>query len=585
MTPEPIKVLILSADIGEGHDAPARAIIGEFRETDPEARVSMVNGLTAMGGVLTSLVRDGSEVTFKWFPWLFEVQYLLFMKFPPTRWLARKLLTSVGARPLLRIVRAHDPDLIISTYPGVTAALGELRLRGKLSTPCVASITDLAGLHFWAHRGIDLHVVTHRESTETVERIAGPGSVRWGRPPTSPMFLDPPSRDDARRELGLPAEGDVIVVSGGGWGVGDVAGGIEIALSRPGSRVIALCGRNEAVRSALEERFTGEERLTVVGFTDRMATFLSAGDVLIHATGGLTALEAMICGTQVISYGFGVGHVRENNRAYVRLGLAQVVTKRDQLAGAIARALEAPLPRDPRYAQLPSTAELAIANHRWVPPIPTWRLTLQRAAIGLGLLAALLWVTLASGLFFDLADGPLRLREATSLPATQPVVGVIIDAPPSGLVGVAAAARARGLRGSVAVDSLPPAEVIAAVRATGSEPMPRLRRSGAVRWLATRARLGRLASGLSLKRPFPYQPPVKGFGIGEYEAAKSLGGKAVTGKFMVDAGTTIGDLNRGDLIEVIVSSDPSSLSAFDKVAEALRAQGLRAEPVGVLLRG
>ena len=112
MTAEPRKVLILSADIGEGHDAPARAIQREFQEIEPDAKVSIANGLTAMGGVLTSVVRDGSEVTFTWFPWLFEIQYRLIMKFPPTRWIGQKLLTRLGARPLMRIVNAHNLSLI-----------------------------------------------------------------------------------------------------------------------------------------------------------------------------------------------------------------------------------------------------------------------------------------------------------------------------------------------------------------------------------------------------------------------------------------------------------------------------------------
>ena len=41
--------------------------------------------------------------------------------------------------------------------------------------PCYSSITDLAGLRFWAHPGIDLHFVTHPESMEEVEQIAGAG--------------------------------------------------------------------------------------------------------------------------------------------------------------------------------------------------------------------------------------------------------------------------------------------------------------------------------------------------------------------------------------------------------------------------
>ena len=587
MSGEAPKVLILSADIGEGHDAPARAITKEFRDRYPDADVTTVNGLTAMGGVLTSLVRDGSEVSFKWFPWLFEIQYLALMKFPPTRWLLRKLLTAIGARPLTRIVRAHNPDLIVSTYPGVTAVLGELRLRGKLTIPVVASITDLAGLHFWAHKGIDLHTVTHRESTETVERIAGPGSVRWALPPTNPAFLNPPTREEARASLDLPEQGEVIIVSGGGWAVGDVAGGIECALARPDARVVVLCGRNEAVKETLTKRFSGEERLQIIGFTDRMADYLSAGDVLVHATGGLTALEAMICGTQVISYGFGVGHVRENNRAYQHLGLAQVVKKRTQLPAALDRALEEPMPRDPRYGQLPSSAELAVENHRWVAPTPTWKLTLQRLAIGLSVLAVFTWAVLGTDFFFNLTEGPLRAKIMTSVPTKKPLVGVIIDTPQENVSLATESAQKRGLSVSVAVavNKPPTATEVAHIRANGAEPIPQLSRSGAVRWIATRSRLKRLIKQLGLSRPFPYQPPDKHFGVGEYEAARSLGGKPIEGKITVTAGTTIGDLSRGELVTVRLNGSPTSLRALDELGQALASQGLRAVPVSVLLRG
>ena len=40
-------MLIISADIGEGHDLPARAVAREFRDEDPDAVVSIVNGLPA----------------------------------------------------------------------------------------------------------------------------------------------------------------------------------------------------------------------------------------------------------------------------------------------------------------------------------------------------------------------------------------------------------------------------------------------------------------------------------------------------------------------------------------------------------
>src|ERR1700759_579645 len=214
-----------------------------------------------MGPLLTKLLRENSAFMFTFVPWLFDLQYRLFMYFAPTRWFSRKMLTLFGGRGLMRLIRAHDPDVIVSTYPGVTAVLGEMRRRGSLKVPCYSSITDLAGLQFWAHPGIDLHFITHPESAEEVEQIAGPGSVRWAKPPTAPAFLAARARSDARRALALPAEGKVIGVSGGGWGVGGLVGATRAALAVEGGTVLCLCGRNEKLAARVTQRFAGEPRL------------------------------------------------------------------------------------------------------------------------------------------------------------------------------------------------------------------------------------------------------------------------------------------------------------------------------------
>ena len=60
----------------------------------------------------------------------------------------------------------------MATYPGVSEVLGRLRRHGRLDVPVASAITDLAGLRYWAHPGIDLHLVIHRESIEEVRAIA-----------------------------------------------------------------------------------------------------------------------------------------------------------------------------------------------------------------------------------------------------------------------------------------------------------------------------------------------------------------------------------------------------------------------------
>ena len=153
-------------------------------------------------------------------------------------------------------------------------------------------------------------------------------------------FYRPRDRALARQALQLPIEGKIVVVSGGGWGVGDVDAAIEEALAVDEVvTVVCLCGRNDALRQRLQSGVSRRGRVRVEPFTDVMAEWLAAADALVHSTGGLTVLESIIRGCPVISFGWGRGHVRLNDQAYRRLGLARVADSRHELRSELASAL------------------------------------------------------------------------------------------------------------------------------------------------------------------------------------------------------------------------------------------------------
>ena len=254
------------------------------------------------------------------------------------------------------------PDVIVCTHPAPTDLLGRLRQRGELDLPVASAITDLAGLRYWAHPGVDLHLITEEESRAEVEMIAPASRIVCVRGMTSPQFEQPLSQAEARAALEMPADGRLILVSGGGWAVGDLGGAAEVALAAdPAARVVILCGRSETIHRHLSEAFALAPRAKVVGFTERMPELLAAADVLIHSTAGLTAFEARIRGCQLISYGWGVAHIRLNNEAYERFGLAEVAPDRSSLADALVRALQRPRTADLAYGERPSAAAEVLA--------------------------------------------------------------------------------------------------------------------------------------------------------------------------------------------------------------------------------
>ncbi len=93
-----------------------------------------------------------------------------------------------------------------------------------------------------------------------------------------------------------------------------------------------------------------------------------------------------------------------------------------------------------------------------------------------------------------------------------------------------------------------------------------------------------MMSELGLVKPFPYEPPASGFSIGEYEAAKSVGGRPVKGHVEIDSRSVIGQLDRGEIVAVNLDGSVASLRALDSLRSALALQSLASVPVSALVR-
>ncbi len=74
--PGPKRVLILSADVGEGHAAAARALARQIESAPEPTEVTVIDGLAAMGPLLQPVVEDGYRVQLRFFPWTYTVDLL-----------------------------------------------------------------------------------------------------------------------------------------------------------------------------------------------------------------------------------------------------------------------------------------------------------------------------------------------------------------------------------------------------------------------------------------------------------------------------------------------------------------------------
>ena len=596
------RVLILSADVGEGHAAAARALAQQIRASEQPAEVTVIDGLRAMGPLLQPVVEDGYRVQLRFFPWTYTLVYWMLEHVLPVRVVVRRLLCLCGSRPLSRTIAERDPDVVVSTYPAVTVVLARLRRTGRVRCPTVATITDLTGLFFWAQPGIDMHLVMYGESMPSVERIAGRGSVQLVRPLISAEFLQPRCPSEARRALGLPEHGRTVVVSGGGWGVGDVAGAVREFTKVPEvSSIVCLAGRNDSLAAKLRTAFAGQPSVRVYGFTDKMPEILAAADVLVHSTGGVTCLEARAAGTPVVSYGLPVGHARLNTRAMAALDLLRLANNTSELRTQVQASFadqpaavlddeQAPASADPpRGADLdpPPAVDVILHAPRRVIPIPRWRLRLVAASTQVAMLLVLGTWMMSTDEVTAIADKLLHVKELVQVPTDERDVALIVHVPSEAIAPVADELSARGLHVSFADDAgVPSTSQIARLQVLGDQLLPEVPSGALFRWVRTRGMLGSQARALGLHRTYYYLRPSGGLSVGQMVLARTAGALPVKGALRLSATAPLPQrpLRAGDVVVVELNGSSTSVVGLERVVAWLRSSGLGAEPLSTLVR-
>jgi processive 1,2-diacylglycerol beta-glucosyltransferase len=577
------RVLVLTAPVGEGHVAAARAIVAELEDEDGELEVVLVDALEGIGRVLRFILCDLYRWQFGHTARVYGLLYRLLERSSFCRGIGQLALVSFGSRPLLRMVEQIDPDIIVSTHPPVTCVLGQLRRRDRIRKPVVATITDLDGLCFWVHPGVDLHLVMHDSCIAQVERLAGPGRARCARPPLGPAFREPRTRAQTRRALELPGDGAIAVVSGGGWGVGELEEAARAALEIEDLSVICLAGRSESARRRLELAFAAEARVSVWGFTDRMSDLLAAADALVHSTGGVTVLEALARNCPVIAYGAPPGHARLTAKALVKHGLGQLALSPEELTASLRSVLERPRAAVKAPLSAPSCARLVLeATPRPTAATPLRARLTRRVTLATAALILPLW-TFSTDLPYALAASMLDVTPLNVVSTPQADVGLVISASPSLVPGLVTELRRHNAHASFAFSAPVDSRLLRSLSQAQDEPLPALSSGEATGWLGTRDRLNDLFAALRVRGDRYYLAP-DALTFGQYLLARGQGALPISGsRFGPDAPTPSRGLFRGEVI-VLESGKrrPETNAALASLLTTLARDGLRGVSVGQL---
>jgi len=322
------KVLLLSASAGAGHMRAAEAVEKAFNQ---------------FGNVNEIRHLDVLNYTNKPFRHFYSKAYIdLVNKMPEVPgWMYDKLdqpwknerrrlaLDKLNTRPLVKLLRDYQPDLIVCTHFLPAEIVSWLKAKERLASRQAIVVTDFDVHAMWLVHHYEHYFVAIEEARVYLEALGiPPAKITLSGIPIDPVFAQKKDKLNMRAKHGLEADRPTILLSAGGFGVGSVEPLIaSLKPMKQRAQIIAICGRNEELRKRLlkataKQKLTDTVLIKPIGYTREMDEFMTAADLVLGKPGGLTTSEALAKGLAFVIVDPIPGQEERNSDHLLEAGVA-----------------------------------------------------------------------------------------------------------------------------------------------------------------------------------------------------------------------------------------------------------------------
>lgn len=218
-----------------------------------------------------------------------------------------RLYHPAQVKELKKFWAAREPDLVVSVIPNFARALYQSLHAVHPSVPLVTVLTDMADYppHFWMEPGQDQFWICGTQEACEQARVMGYGKDRVfgvSGMVLHPRFYQPVEVDRAaeRVKLGLDAAKPTGLILFGGQGSPAIRRIMEkLDGAGLGAQYIVICGKNEALREALQAR-RWSFPVHIEGFTKEIPYFMKLSDFFVGKPGPGSISEALAMELPVI---------------------------------------------------------------------------------------------------------------------------------------------------------------------------------------------------------------------------------------------------------------------------------------------
>ncbi|MGI5895447.1 MAG: MGDG synthase family glycosyltransferase [Oscillospiraceae bacterium] len=342
-----MKVLVITATIGQGHNAVARSIANGLSARGVDCEVldmyryfSPALQKIVQGGYLASIksvsamhVRKIGEKYYdmmeKGYRPLNEHAFARFKNLP-------------FAKSLKKYLDEYQPDLIICTQVYCVHIMDIVKSKGWTDAVLMGVDTDFTVQAHWQGNDYLDYIVTASEGLTgqlLMKQVPKERVLPFGIP-ISPRFQERVDKREAREMLCLDPEKKTLLIMGGSMGYGSIDKTILQLDALPFDfQVMVVCGSNLRMRAKLKKLKTNK-RFDIYGFSYDIPLMMDAADVMITKPGGISLSEGLAKNLPMVLDNAIPGMEDRNADFMVERGLALAVRKTYPIAQAVTDLLD-----------------------------------------------------------------------------------------------------------------------------------------------------------------------------------------------------------------------------------------------------
>lgn len=337
------KVLIFYASYGGGHLSAAKSILKYITEHYTDVEAEMIDCMKYINKPIEKVTTGAYREMAKKVPRLWGKVYSGSEKGLLSK--ISKDSNKLMARKLNHLLQEKKPDLIISTHPFSSQMVSYLKRKGKLNCTLATIMTDFAMHKQWliGHEYTEYFFVSNDSMKQNIINYGvSKDKILVTGIPMSDRFFENFDTEKIYKMFGLDRNKKVILFFGGGeFGLGRER---TLQILRafiqevPSYQIVAVSGKNEKMKETFEhlvQENRAEDRVRVLGFTDKVPELMHISSLVVTKPGGLTTTESLASNLPMVIINPIPGQEEENAEFLVSNGVGVWIKKEDNLEEVI----------------------------------------------------------------------------------------------------------------------------------------------------------------------------------------------------------------------------------------------------------